>query len=100
MSFLATSFISRSTCGQSVEEVTPSAFENVVSKDKKAITNVYTELQKIDEFEADFKPTEQSKRRKQELLEEIRKENIYEELRQIDEFEANFKPNEQSKNTK
>jgi hypothetical protein len=76
------------------------AFENVVSKDKKSITNVYTELQKIDEFEADFKPTEQSKRRKQELLEEVRKENIYEELRQIDEFEADFKPNEQSKNRK
>ncbi len=76
------------------------AFENVVSKDKKSITNVYTELQKIDEFEADFKPTEQSKRRKQELLEEVRKENIYEELRQIDEFEADFKPTEQSKNRK
>ena len=76
------------------------AFKNVVSKNKKSITNVYAELQKIDEFEADFMPTEQSKIRKQELLKIVQDENAYEELRQIDEFEADFNPTEFSKNRK
>ena len=76
------------------------AFENVVSKNKNSITNVYAELQKIDEFEADFMPTEQSKIRKQELLKIVQDENAYEELRQIDEFEADFNPTEFSKNRK
>ena len=76
------------------------AFDNIVSENKKSITNVYTELQKIDEFEADFKPTENSKKRKQELLKIVQDENAYEELRQIDEFEADFNPTEFSKNRK
>ena len=76
------------------------AFDNIVSENKKSITNVYTELQKIDEFEADFMPTQRSKRRKKELLKIVQDENAYEELRQIDEFEANFNPTEFSKNRK
>ena len=36
--------------------------------------NVYEELRLIDEFEADFKPTEASKNRKQELLDKVNKE--------------------------
>ncbi len=75
-------------------------FEAETKKSQRKNQEIYKELQKIDEFEADFKPTEQSKKRKQELLEKVRKENIYEELRQIDEFEADFNPNEQSKNRK
>ena len=46
-------------------------FEQETKKSQRKNQEIYKELQKIDEFEADFMPNQESKNRKQELLQEL-----------------------------
>ena len=50
-------------------------FEPETKRSQRKNQEIYKELQKIDEFEADFMPNQESKNRKQELLKELQELN-------------------------
>ena len=77
--------------GRLSEEIIETVQRETKGKGLGKSENIYEELRLIDEFEADFKPTEESKRRKQELLDKINKE----EKEVIIQFSKNEKASEE-----
>jgi len=49
-------------------EITRNAFDNIIEYKTNNMKQIYKELQEIEEFEANFNPTKESKQRKEYLL--------------------------------
>ena len=73
---------------------------NIGKASKSEEQEIYDELQAIDELEANFKITPDSRARREELQQKLKDKKlkpIYDELQAIDELEANFKITPESK---
>jgi len=49
-------------------EITRNVFDNIIEYKTNNMKQIYKELQEIEEFEANFNPTKESKKRKEYLL--------------------------------